>query len=66
MNNTNWTKWKSRYEEKNYTVYLPANPCHEETPACLRDKVHPDLTKTGFIDVVKNIAKHIDYFLRNH
>lgn len=60
VNNTSWAKWKSRYEQKGYTVYTPANPGHEGNPADLRNKVHPDLTKTGFVDVVNNIAKLID------
>ena len=60
VNNTSWGKWKSRYEQKGYTVYTPANPGHEGIPADLRNKVHPDLTKTGFIDVVNNIAQLID------
>jgi pimeloyl-ACP methyl ester carboxylesterase len=60
VNNTSWTKWKSRYEQKGYTVYAPANPGHEGTPSDLRIKVHPDLTKTGFVDVVENVAQLID------
>ncbi|HMS66078.1 MAG TPA: alpha/beta hydrolase [Ignavibacteria bacterium] len=39
---------------------LPQNPGHDGNPADLRIKVHPDLTKTGFIDVVNNIARLID------
>jgi pimeloyl-ACP methyl ester carboxylesterase len=60
VNNLSWTKWKSHYEKRGYTVYTPANPGHEGIPADLRNKVHPDLTKTGFIDVVKNISQLID------
>ncbi len=60
VNNTSWTKWKSRYEQKGYTVYTPANPGHEGSPVDLRNRVHPALTKTGFIDVVNNIAQLID------
>ncbi len=60
VNNTSWTDWKRRYEQKGYTVYAPANPGHEGNPTDLRNKVHPDLAKTGFIDVVNNIAKLID------
>jgi pimeloyl-ACP methyl ester carboxylesterase len=60
VNNTSWTKWKSHYEQKGYTVYTPANPGHEGNPSDLRNKVHPDLTKTGFIDIVNNIARLID------
>lgn len=60
VNNTSWSAWKSRYEERGYTVYTPANPGHEGNPADLRNRVHPDLTKTGFIDVVNNIARLIN------
>jgi pimeloyl-ACP methyl ester carboxylesterase len=60
VNNHSWVQWKSRYEQKGYTVYTPANPGHDGNPADLRNKVHPDLVKTGFIDVVNNIAKLID------
>lgn len=60
VNNLSWTEWKRYYEQKGYTVYTPANPGHEGDPAELRKKVHPDLTKTGFIDVVENIVKLID------
>lgn len=60
VNNTSWAKWKSRYEQRGYTVYTPANPGHDGNPADLRNTVHPDLVKTGFIDVVNNIAKIID------
>ena len=55
VNNTSWTEWKRHYEQKGYTVYTPANPGHEGNPKDLREKVHPDLVKTGFIDVVNNI-----------
>lgn len=60
VNNLTWAKWKSRYEEKGYTVYTPANPGHEGIPADLRYRVHPDLIETGFIDVVENIIQLID------
>lgn len=60
VNNTSWTKWKNRYEQRGYTVYTPANPGHEGTPADLRNLVHPDLIKTGFIDVVDNIVRLIN------
>lgn len=62
VNNTSWTDWKSRLEQKGYKVYTPANPGHEGNPAALREKVHPDLVKTGFTDVVNNISKLIDTF----
>ncbi len=60
VNDKTWTEWKQYYEQKGYTVYAPANPGHEGNPTELRAKVHPDLTKTGFIDVVTNISKLID------
>ncbi|MFD2940129.1 alpha/beta hydrolase [Flavobacterium notoginsengisoli] len=60
VNDVSWAKWKERYEQKGYTVYTPANPGHDGNPADLRKTVHPDLTKTGFIDVVNNIAKLAD------
>jgi pimeloyl-ACP methyl ester carboxylesterase len=60
VNNLSWANWKTHYEQKGYTVYTPANPGHEGNPSELREKVHPDLTKTGFIDVVNNIVKLID------
>ncbi|MFT3704608.1 MAG: alpha/beta hydrolase [Agriterribacter sp.] len=60
VNNATWAQWKQYYEHKDYTVYTPANPGHEGTPSALRKQVHPDLVKTGFIDVVKNIAALID------
>jgi len=55
VNNISWTEWKHRYEQRGYKVYTPANPGHEGSPAELRAKVHPDLVKSGFIDVVNNI-----------
>ena len=60
VNDRTWTEWKRRYEQKGYTVYALANPGHAGVPAELRSRVHPDLTKTGFIDVVQNIARLID------
>lgn len=60
VNNRTWAKWKQHYEQKGYTVHTPANPGHDGNPAELRAKVHPDLTKTGFIDVVENISRLID------
>src|SRR5262245_18101707 len=39
---------------------LQTRGTHDDNPADLRAKVHPDLTKTGFIDVVNNIARIID------
>ncbi|MBW1654656.1 alpha/beta hydrolase [Flavobacterium quisquiliarum] len=60
VNDVSWAKWKERYEQKGYTVYTPANPGHQGNPSDLRKTVHPDLTKTGFIDVVNNIVKLIE------
>ena len=57
VNNSSWEEWKRYYEQKGYKVYTPANPGHEGDPAELRAKVHPDLIKTGFTDVVNNIAQ---------
>jgi len=53
-------EWKKHYEQKGYKVYTPANPGHEGAPVALRKQVHPDLIKTGFIDVVNNISNLID------
>lgn len=60
VNDLSWAKWKTHYEQKGYTVYTPANPGHDGNPADLRKQVHPDLVKTGFIDVVNNIVKLIN------
>lgn len=60
VNNTSWAQWKTYFESQGYKVYTPANPGHEGTPAQLRSNIHPDLTKTGFEDVVMNIVKLID------
>ncbi|MBZ4035445.1 alpha/beta hydrolase [Flavobacterium sp. 17A] len=60
VNEKTWAEWKEYYERKGYTVYAPANPGHDGNPADLRAKVHPELTTTGFIAIVHNIAKLID------
>jgi pimeloyl-ACP methyl ester carboxylesterase len=60
VNNTSWAAWKTYFEAKGYTVHTPANPGHEGNPAALRNSIHPQLTKTGFEDVVMNIVKLID------
>jgi len=60
VNNASWADWKQRYEQKGYKVYAPAHPGHEGTPSELRRNAHPDLAKTGFIDVVNNLEKLID------
>ncbi|PWB27153.1 alpha/beta hydrolase [Flavobacterium sp. HTF] len=60
VNDNSWTEWKQYYEQKGYTVHTPANPGHDGNPADLRARVHPELTKTGFIDVVNNIIRLID------
>ena len=60
VNETTWTEWKKHFEQKGYKVYTPPNPGHAGVPSELRKNAHPDLTKTGFIDVVNNIIKLID------
>jgi pimeloyl-ACP methyl ester carboxylesterase len=60
VNEITWTEWKHHYEQKGYKVYSPANPGHNGNPGELRAKVHPDLVKTGFIDIVNNINKLIN------
>ena len=60
VNNTSWKQWKTYFEAQGYTVYTPANPGHEGEPAQLRSDTHPQLTQTGFKDVVENIVKLID------
>ncbi|GAO44004.1 alpha/beta hydrolase [Flavihumibacter petaseus] len=60
VNNKSWAAWKSHYEQKGYTVHTPANPGHDGDPAALRQNVHPDLVKTGFVDVVNNLVRLID------
>lgn len=60
VNNTSWKQWKNYFEAKGYICYTPANPGHEGNPAQLRNQVHPQLTSTGFEDVVMNIANFID------
>lgn len=60
VNELTWSDWKQYYEQKGYKVYTPSNPGHEGIPSELRNHVHPDLTKTGFTDVVSNISKLID------
>ncbi|SEK66714.1 alpha/beta hydrolase [Parapedobacter koreensis] len=60
VNDLTWADWKSRYEQRGYTVYTPANPGHEGTPSDLRANVHPKLAAVGFKDVVDNIAQLID------
>jgi pimeloyl-ACP methyl ester carboxylesterase len=60
VNDKSWAEWKRYYEQKGYKVYTPSNPGHDGNPAELREKVHPDLVKSGFIDVVNNIARLIE------
>lgn len=60
VNNTSWKQWKTYFEAQGYTVYTPANPGHEGDPTQLRANIHPQLTQTGFEDVVMNIVKLID------
>jgi pimeloyl-ACP methyl ester carboxylesterase len=59
VNDVTWIDWKQHYEQRGYTVFTPANPGHDGNPYALRKSVHPDLMKTGFIDVVNNIDKLI-------
>lgn len=60
VNDLSWADWKQRYEQKGYKVHAPAHPGHKGTPSELRKNVSPDLVKTGFIDVVSNMAAFID------
>jgi pimeloyl-ACP methyl ester carboxylesterase len=60
VNEITWAKWKDRYEKRGYKVYTPVNPGHEGNPSDLRRQVHPDLIKTGFTDIVNNIARIAD------
>jgi pimeloyl-ACP methyl ester carboxylesterase len=60
VNNKSWAAWKQYFEAKGYTVHTPANPGHEGNPSDLRTNIHPQLTQTGFEDVVNNIVKLID------
>ncbi len=60
VNNTSWSEWKTWFESKGYKVYTPANPGHKGNPADLRANIHPQLTQTGFEDVVMNVVKLID------
>ncbi len=60
VNDTSWAEWKDYYEQKGYTVYARPNLGHEGNPQELRSNVHPDLVKTGFVDIVTNIANFID------
>lgn len=60
VNNNTWTDWSSDYKQKGYTVYTPANPGHDGNPKDLRANVHPALEKTGFKEIVNNLAEIID------
>lgn len=60
VNEATWAQWKKHYEQEGYKVYTPSNPGHDGTPSDLRNNVHPELTQTGFIDVVNNISRLID------
>ena len=59
VNDKSWKDWKPYLEQKGYTVHTPVNPGHDGDPAELRKTVHPDLVKTGFVDVVNNIKNLI-------
>lgn len=60
VNDKTWTNWKTWLEAKGFTVFTPPNPGHDGDPATLRSHIHPELTKTGFEDVVSNIISLID------
>ena len=60
VNPKSWSEWKTYFESKGYTCYIPANPFHEGSPADLRTSINPKLPKVGFEDVVNNIIKLID------
>lgn len=60
VNNTTWANWKTYYEQKGYTVHAIPNPGHAGNPADLRKNIHPELVKTGFVDIVQNMARYID------
>lgn len=60
VNDKTWAEWKKYYEQKGYSVHTPANPGHEGNPVELRAKVHGDLIKTGFIEIVNNISQLIN------
>lgn len=59
VNDKTWKNWKTYFEQKGYTVYTPSNPGHDGDPSVLRKKVHPDLIKTGFIDIVDRLEQLI-------
>ncbi|HSC52738.1 MAG TPA: alpha/beta hydrolase [Phnomibacter sp.] len=60
VNEATWSQWKPYYESKGYTVHTPTNPGHAGIPSELRKQAHPDLVKTGFIDIVENLARLCD------
>lgn len=60
VNNKSWNQWKAYFENKGFTVYTPANPFHEGNPADLRNNIHPELGKTRFETLVRNLADFID------
>ena len=60
VNDHTWKQWRHRYEQRGYTVHTPANPGHMGKPAELRATVHPDLVRTGFIDIVNFLSRLID------
>lgn len=60
VNDSSWAAWKNYFEARGFNCYTPANPGHEGTPESLRANIHPQLTKTGFEDVVMNIVNLID------
>jgi pimeloyl-ACP methyl ester carboxylesterase len=60
VNNKSWAQWKTYFEARGFIVHTPANPGHEGNPSDLRKKLHPQLTQTGFEDVLTNAIKLID------
>lgn len=60
VNNTSWSQWRSYFEALGFMVHTPANPGHEGNPETLREHTHPQLTQTGYEDVVMSIARFID------
>lgn len=60
VNNLAWADWKTRYEERGYTVHTPANPGHDGRPQDLRQQVHPELADTGFVEIIENVVEFIE------
>ncbi len=60
VNPESWAEWKTYFEQLGYTCYTPANLFHEGEPADLRNNPPAGLGKTGFEEVVRNLAAFID------